>query len=38
MKRVVLALLLVSAPAYAADKQLAEAFHAAFGKDGSAVF
>lgn len=38
MKRVVIALLLVSAPAYAADKQLAEAFHAAFGKDGSAVF
>jgi len=38
MKRVVIALLLVSVPAYAADKQLAEAFHAAFGKDGSAVF
>jgi hypothetical protein len=37
MKRVVLALLLVSAPAYAADRQLAEAFHAAFGKEGSVV-
>lgn len=37
MKRVVIALLLVSAPAYAADKQLAEAFHAAFGKGDSVV-
>lgn len=37
MKRVVLALLLASAPAYAADKQLSEAFHAAFGKSDSVV-
>jgi hypothetical protein len=37
MKRVVLALLLVSTPAFAADKQLTEAFHAAFGKGDSAV-
>jgi hypothetical protein len=37
MKRVVLALLLVSTPAFAADKQLAEAFRAAFGKSDSVV-
>ena len=38
MKRVVFALLLLSIPApAAADKQLQAAFHAAFGKDGSAI-
>jgi len=37
MKRVVLALLLVSTPAYAADDPLAAAFRAAFGKPQSVV-
>jgi len=37
MQRVVLALLLLSTSASAADKQLAAAFHAAFGKGDSVV-